>query len=157
VVFLSEKNGQASSDEQVFHRFGSCQVRVQLPHGSTQGGIARQGLLDLAAGVHDGAVVSAAEIPTDLVERQRGKPPREVHADLPGQQCVPAAAARLQLIRLNLEVRTDARGDALDARPSVVCLGAKESGDAGDIGHALVQLDHGLDRKSTRLNSSHRL
>ena len=45
----------------------SYQVRLELPHGAGQGEVVGQGLLDLATGVQDGAVVAAAEVGADLV------------------------------------------------------------------------------------------
>ena len=49
--------------------YNSCQVRVQLAHGPRQAYIMGEGFFDFAAGVQNGAVIAAAEISADLLQR----------------------------------------------------------------------------------------
>lgn len=52
-----------------FPRCYSCEVRVQLAYGSGQADIVSERLLNFAAGMQDRAVIAAAEIRADLLQR----------------------------------------------------------------------------------------
>ena len=72
------------------HARSACSWRTARDRGTFTG----EGFLDLAAGVQHGAVVAAAEVGADLLQRQAGQLAGEVHADLARQQgAAPAAAA----------------------------------------------------------------
>ena len=43
-------------------------------------------LLNLPAGVRDGAMIAAAKVRADLLQRQRGEPARQVHRKLSREQ-----------------------------------------------------------------------
>ncbi len=61
--------GEWARRQQVFHRVDSCEVRVQLAHGSRKANVVNQGLLDLATSVQHGAVIASAEVRADLLQR----------------------------------------------------------------------------------------
>ena len=68
-------------------------------------------MFNLPASVQDSGVITAAKVSADLLQRQRGQLPGQIHADLARQKDVLVAVARLQLARINLEVSADLRGD----------------------------------------------
>ncbi len=99
----------------------------------------REGLLDLAAGVQDRAVVPAAEIGADLLQRQLGQLAGQIHADLARQQHAARSTARLELSRLDLEIAADTLGDAFHGRLAGRRLDAEIVGDRLDTERLTVQ------------------
>src|SRR5438876_11148126 len=82
----------------------SSKVRAELPDSAREDGIGSDTRGHLPAGVQDGAVIAAAEVGADLLERQSGEVPGQVHTDLSRQQDVAVPATRLQLPRFHTEV-----------------------------------------------------
>ena len=87
--------------------------------------ILSEGLLDLAASVQNGAVIVAAEIRADLLQRQLSQLASQIHPNLAWQQRAARSTAGLQLPRLNLEITADPLGNPFHSRPISLRLDAK--------------------------------
>jgi hypothetical protein len=93
---------------------------LQLLYSTRDSHVVRQGFSDLAAGMKDSAMVPAAEMTANLFERQVGKLPRQVHANLARHQDVSVTASGLQVPRVDPEVTSYLLRDAFHGQS--VCL-----------------------------------